>query len=204
MSRKKIAPERKKEIIDGFYKCLANTGHEQVTIKDIAKAADLSHGVIHYYFDSKKDIMLAVVQDFIERTADLMKERMLPLGSAWERLEAFVSYSVERLVLDREVSMFFLNFYQMAMTDADIRSGAVLSYSHFRGIVCGIAEYGIERGEFALADDGAEEFAFYFVSCIEGMWLQLSMDPTLFSKEEIERILMENARRRLSISATAG
>jgi hypothetical protein len=148
--------------------------------------------------------VLAVVEDFIERTADLMKERMLSLGSAWERLEAFVSYSVERLVLDREVSMFFLNFYQMAMTDEDIRSGAVLSYSHFRGIVCGIAEYGIERGEFALADDGAEEFAFYFVSCIEGMWLQLAMDPTLFSREEIERILMENARGRLFVSATAG
>ena len=195
MTRKRIAPERKKEIIAGLYKCLANAGHEQVSVKDIAKAANLSRGVIHYYFESKKDIMLALVEDFIGRNESLFQDVIVQIEPAWERLRAFISLSVERLVLDPEATMFFLNIYQMAMTDADIRVGAKASYSHFRKAISNIVEYGISRGEFVEVDP--ERFAFYLAGCIEGMWLQVSMDPELYDRETIENILCENARLQL-------
>jgi AcrR family transcriptional regulator len=195
MARKKIAPERQKEIIAGLYKCLANAGHEQVSVKDIAKAANLSRGVIHYYFESKKDIMLALVEDFIGRNESLFQDVIQQIEPAWERLRAFISLSVERLVLDPEATMFFLNIYQMAMTDTDIREGAKSSYSHFRKAISDIVEYGISRGEFAPVD--SELFAFYLAGCIEGMWLQVSMDPDLYDKGTIENILRENAHVKL-------
>ena len=189
MPRKIIAPERKKEIIAGLFKCLGNAGHEQVTIKDIAKAANLSHGVIHYYFDSKKDIMLALVEDFISRNESLMQDRLAKIESAWERLRAFISFAVERLVLDPETSMFFLNLYQMAMTDEEIRSGAMSTYAHFRRAIHELIEYGIARGEFAEVEP--EKLAFFCVGCVEGIWLQMAMDPNLFDRETIESLLYE-------------
>ena len=195
MPRKIIAHERKKEIIAGLYTCLANTGHEQVTIKDIAKAADLSYGVIHYYFDSKKDIMLALVEDFVSNNEALMQDRLAKIESAWERLRAFIAFAVERLVLDPEASMFFLNLYQMAMTDEDIRAGAMSTYAHFRNGIREIVEYGVARGEFGGVRP--ERFAFYFVGCIEGMWLQVSMEPDLYDKRYIEKALCEDARLHL-------
>jgi len=195
MARKKIAPERKKEIIAGLYKCLANAGHEQVSVKDIAKAANLSRGVIHYYFDSKKDIMLALVDNFIARNESLFQGVIAPIEPAWERLQAFISLSVERLVLDPEATMFFLNIYQMAMNDSDVREGAKSSYWHLREAISNIVEYGISRGEFVQVDP--RRFAFYLAGCIEGMWLQVSMDPNLYDRETIANILCENARVQL-------
>jgi AcrR family transcriptional regulator len=195
MARKKIAPERQKEIIAGLYKCLANAGHEQVSVKDIARAANLSRGVIHYYFDSKKDIMLALIEDFIGRNESLFQDIIEQIEPAWERLRAFISLSVERLVLDPEATMFFLNIYQMAMTDADIRAGAKSSYLHFRKAISNIVEYGTSRGEFVEVDP--ERFAFYLVGCLEGMWLQVSMDPELYDRETIENILCEKTRLQL-------
>lgn len=195
MARKKIAPERKKEIIAGLYKCLANAGHEQVSVKDIAKAANVSRGVIHYYFDSKKDIMLALIEDFVGRNERLFQDVMHQIEPAGERLRAFISLSVERLVLDPEATMLFLNIYQMAMTDADIRDGAKSSYSHFRKAISNIVKYGISRGEFLDVDP--ERFAFYLAGCTEGMWLQMSMDPDLYDRETIENILYEHVRLEL-------
>ena len=196
MGRKKIAPERKKEIIGGLYKCLANTGHEQVSVKDIAEAAGVSRGVIHYYFESKKDIMLAVVDDFIEGHETIFRDGLKPIEDPWERLRLFISLAVEHTVVDPEASMFFLNMYQMAMTDEDVRAGAVSSYSHFRGVVRKLVEYGISRGEFAKVD--TERFAFLLIGCMEGMWLQVAMNPALFDAAEIESLVYEAAVSQLA------
>lgn len=196
MPRRKITPERKNEIIEGLYKCLASTGHEQVTIKDIARAANLSYGVIHYYFDSKKQIMLAVVDDFISRYGGLVQDRLTKAESAWDRLRIFITFAVERLILDPEASMFFLNLYQMAMNDEEIRSGAMSSYAYFRRAIRGILKYGIARGEFADVD--VEKLAFLYAGCIEGMWLQMAMDPDLFDRETIETLLFETIASRIA------
>ncbi len=196
MGRKKIAPERKKEIIGGLYKCLASTGHERVSVKDIAEAAGVSRGVIHYYFESKKDIMLAVVDDFIEGHENLFRDRLRPIDDPWERLRLFISLAVEHTVVDPEASMFFLNIYQMAMTDEDVRAGAMSSYAHFRGVVRQLVEYGISRGEFAEVD--AEKFAFLLIGCMEGMWLQVAMNPALFDGAEIEKLVYEAAVSQLA------
>ena len=197
MARKKVAPERKKEIIAGLYKCLANAGHEQVTTKDIAAAANLSRGVIHYYFESKKDIMLALVDDFIESHETLFKDQLRRIDCARDRLRRFISLAVEHTVLDPEATMFFLNIYQMAMNDEDIRAGAKSSYKHFRNSIRDVVEYGIARGEFGEVD--VKKFVFYFAGCIEGMWLQVSMDPKLFGKRTIEDILFEDAMNHLGM-----
>ncbi len=196
MGRKKIAPERKKEIIAGLYKCLANKGHEQVSVKDIAEAAGVSRGVIHYYFESKKDIMLAVVDDFIEGHETLFRGRLQPIEDPWERLRLFISLAVEHTVVDPEATMFFLNIYQMAMTDEDVRVGTKASYAHFRGVVRLLIEYGVSRGEFEKVD--AEKLAFYLIGCMEGMWLQVAMDPGLFDAEEIEKLVYESAVSQLA------
>ena len=197
MGRKKIAPERKKEIIAGLYKCLASTGHEQVSVKDIAEAAGVSRGVIHYYFESKKDIMLAVVDDFVEGHENLFRDRLKPVDDPWERLRLFISLAVEHTVVDPEATMFFLNIYQMAMTDEDVRAGTRASYAHFRDVIRLLVEYGVARGEFAKVD--AERFAFYLVGCMEGMWLQLAMNPGLFDGAEIETLVYDTAVSQLAI-----
>jgi AcrR family transcriptional regulator len=38
-------------------KILAAKGHEDATISDISKAADVSRGILHYYFSDKEDLV---------------------------------------------------------------------------------------------------------------------------------------------------
>ena len=57
MGRKSQANEKKEIIVWALYDCLTRSGHETVTIKEIAKSADMPHGVIHYYFETKDEII---------------------------------------------------------------------------------------------------------------------------------------------------
>ena len=48
---------RRKQIVDGLMKCMQTKPYQKISIKEIAQAAGLSHGLLHYYFSSKDEIL---------------------------------------------------------------------------------------------------------------------------------------------------
>ena len=55
--------DRRAEIVKAAYQVLSQRGYEATSIKDIAKAADIAPGLIHYYFATKEDLLVAVVEE---------------------------------------------------------------------------------------------------------------------------------------------
>lgn len=66
MANKNIQKERKKQIIIALHNCLLEKTYYETTIKDIAQKAGLNHGVLHYYFESKEQILLEYVDYILE------------------------------------------------------------------------------------------------------------------------------------------
>ena len=52
----------KQKIIDGARKSLIKEGHRRSTIKVIADYAGVNHGLVHHYFGSKEELMVALIQ----------------------------------------------------------------------------------------------------------------------------------------------
>lgn len=195
MPRKKITNQRRKQILDGLFECLARGGHEQITIKDIANAASVSYGVMHYYFKSKKEIVFAFVEDYVRRQEEILRDLGAPDDPSWERLKKTLLFLVEKFIFDQKVDRVFLNLYQMASNDEDIRRCMKKSYQHFRKAIRDIIEYGISQGEFARVNP--EKSALLFVGCVEGLFLQVAMDPALSNKKAVFDLLYENASLQL-------
>lgn len=66
MANKNIQKERKRQIIMALHNCLLEKTYYETTIKDIAQKAGLNHGVLHYYFESKEQILLEYVDYILE------------------------------------------------------------------------------------------------------------------------------------------
>lgn len=49
--------DKKQEIIKAASKIMAEKGYEKATIKDIAREAEITPGLIHYYFQNKEEIL---------------------------------------------------------------------------------------------------------------------------------------------------
>ncbi|MBI4830442.1 MAG: TetR/AcrR family transcriptional regulator [Candidatus Lindowbacteria bacterium] len=195
MPRKKITDQRRQQIFEGFFECLSMGGHEQITIKDIARAANVSYGVMHYYFKSKKEIVFAFVEDYVGQQEELLRSLISASDSPWERLRKIISFLIDKFIFDQKVNRVFLNLYQMASNDEEIRNCMKNSYAHYRKIVQDVIEFGISRGEFARVNP--EKSALLFVGCIEGIWLQISMDPALSTNKAIYDLLYENVQLQL-------
>lgn len=61
--------ETRARIIKGAREALENDGIEAVTTRKIASSAKVRLATLHYYFDSKESLLLAVLQDMIDDMA---------------------------------------------------------------------------------------------------------------------------------------
>ena len=57
-----MSEETKQKILDGAHKSLIKEGHRRSTIKVIADYAGVNHGLVHHYFGSKEELMVALIQ----------------------------------------------------------------------------------------------------------------------------------------------
>jgi len=57
-----MSEETKQKILDGARKSLIKEGHRRSTIKVIADYAGVNHGLVHHYFGSKEELMVALIQ----------------------------------------------------------------------------------------------------------------------------------------------
>ncbi|MEW6442228.1 MAG: TetR/AcrR family transcriptional regulator [bacterium] len=195
MSRRRVADERRKEIIAGLYECLESVGYQELTIKSIARAANVSYGALHYFFKNKKEIVFAFVEDYTREAEDRFRKSVVDIESAPARLKAMVSFLVQEMVLKSKINKVFLNLHHMACCDDDIRGCMRRCHEAYRRGIREVIEYGIRRGEFPKIDTAT--FAFLMVGTVEGVSLQISMNPELLNVKKVEKLFYHVARRLL-------
>src|SRR3954471_15787930 len=67
--------DNRERLIAAGYTVLSEKGYEATTVKEIARVADVSPGLFHYYFESKDELLLAVLYEAGLRFRDqLMKD----------------------------------------------------------------------------------------------------------------------------------
>src|SRR5262245_52809409 len=71
MPRPANTEERRAQIVRGLQAVMATHGYERATVAEIAEAAGLTPGLVHYHFENKQEILLALV----ERLAQLWRAR---------------------------------------------------------------------------------------------------------------------------------
>ena len=67
----------RQQVLDAAIRALASAGYARTSIGDIAAAAGMSKGAVHYHFDSKDDLIAQV----LVRCAEVMRERV---RAAWD------------------------------------------------------------------------------------------------------------------------
>ncbi|ATB41672.1 TetR family transcriptional regulator [Cystobacter fuscus] len=91
MARPSNTEERRRQIVQGLLRVMAERGYERASIAEIAKAAELSPGLVHYHFTQKQEVLLALVEQLAERGRERVKARLARTkGGPRARVEAFI------------------------------------------------------------------------------------------------------------------
>ena len=96
MARASNTDQRREQIVRGLLRVMARHGYAGATIPAIAREADLLPGLVHYHFDTKKAILLALVA-LLEASVRARYERLAARAEApRERLYAFLDAHVAK------------------------------------------------------------------------------------------------------------
>jgi TetR/AcrR family transcriptional repressor of bet genes len=91
MPRPSNTDARRRQIVAALQRVMAEHGYEGATVTEIARAAELSPGLLHYHFGSKQEILVALVEHLAARVQERFGERAARAGdNAWKRLHAFL------------------------------------------------------------------------------------------------------------------
>jgi AcrR family transcriptional regulator len=81
LARPAVKDERREQILEGLFAAMAEEGSAGASITDIAKAAGIARGAMHYYFSSKDEIRVSLM-------LHLGNEYLAGLASALDRAES--------------------------------------------------------------------------------------------------------------------
>jgi TetR/AcrR family transcriptional repressor of bet genes len=143
MSRPSNTEARRAEIVSGLRKVMARRGYEGATVAEVARAAGLAPGIVHYHFDDKREILLALLDELAQEAshrAQRAQERAG--GSPVEHLEAYLDAFLSRETdPDPEAVACWVAIGAEAIRDAKVKRafGAALAASSatLEGLVIG-------------------------------------------------------------------
>jgi|SRR6185436_6121490 len=76
MPRPSNTDERRAQITAGLVQVMARRGYDGAAIADVAKAAGLTPGLVHYHFKNKQEILLAALADLVARHEQRLEARL--------------------------------------------------------------------------------------------------------------------------------
>jgi TetR/AcrR family transcriptional repressor of bet genes len=76
MARPSNTLERRRQIASGLIKVMAKRGYDGASIADVASAARLTPGLVHYHFKNKREILLAALHELMQRHAAGLEQKL--------------------------------------------------------------------------------------------------------------------------------
>ena len=174
----------RERILDAARGVLAERGLDGFTTRSVAARANVSHGMVHYHFRDKRDLVLALLvharRDWIEPLEELVDGP----GSAEARMRAVISWMAEPQT--NEVLRVHMSIYVLALGDEVVRERYAAEYARWRApFVTLFRQLGEElRIEGLDAASVGEAFA----SAADGLVQQQAIDPALPSERMLTRL----------------
>ncbi|HEV7677866.1 MAG TPA: TetR/AcrR family transcriptional regulator [Candidatus Dormibacteraeota bacterium] len=173
------AQQRARHIAEAAAAVMSRNGYGGTTMKDIAAEAQVAPGLIHYYFDSKEDLLLAVVRMLCEEMRQEAREAFAassgaaPIARAWATLQTAQTNIADKP--DRQRLMF--ECIALAMSEPRVREQLIELYVDLLDTTSGMVDELNTQVPTPLPVP-ARDFAAVIVAAIDGITLQQLIDPS--------------------------
>lgn len=171
MARPSNTVERRGQIAQGLIKVMAKRGYDGASIADVAAAAKLTPGLVHYHFKDKREILLAVLAELATRHEARLQWAMSRCqGDPQREVDAFLDVHLGTGAdADPQSLACWILLSGEALREAKVRAEyeKVIAASQQR-LARAIAR-GVERGVFRC--DGVDAAASALVATIHGYFV---------------------------------
>lgn len=167
-------------LIAAALESLAEKGLGAVSVRDVAARAGVSQGLIRHHFGSFSALLVEAYRRVTERVDGLL-DAGVGEGDAEARMDGFLRASFASSIADRELLAAWLGFWGLVRSDPEAAKVHAETYAAYRARIEGLlSDLAQARGVKVNAQAGA----IGLTAMLDGLWLELCLDPTTFSADE--------------------
>lgn len=140
--------QRKEQILDAALAVLVTNGYDQSRMDDVVKLSKLSKGAIYWYYKSKKEMYLDLVNFWVLRYSVTLNHIVEEDAPPARQLKDLFQYFIDQYESDPQPFIALTEFWSMAQKEKDFRKKLQKVYINFLELIEDIIERGVQSGEF--------------------------------------------------------
>lgn len=188
---------RREQILQAAYRCVAQKSINGTRMKDIAREAGISQGVIHYYFQTKEKLLNELLawslQEYLEGALNKITFEKNPV----KRLKTLFKYQKQVVRERADLVTVFYDFWVQGTKQPDVRDKMKEQFKLYRDFIHRIVQEGVHMGTFK--EEALDYVPGLTVGLLEGFAIQQVIDPdcfdaSLLAEKSVEILLHTMAR----------
>jgi AcrR family transcriptional regulator len=124
-------PGRRGQIVRAAAAVLGRQGYGETSLKDVAREAGVAPGLLHYYFESKQELLLEVVVRMEREMIDDWKLAVADIEDPIERIVAALDHAAERCSQQPEFFRLLFDLYNLGLSSPALRVRCAQMWAHF-------------------------------------------------------------------------
>ncbi len=181
LSRTEKREIRRQQLIDATLRCISKNGIGGTKLSDVAKAANLSQGIVNLHFASKDNLLRETLnylaEDYRQQFESVL-ERAGP--AAADKLQALMEMDFKPSVCDPHKLAVWFAFWGEVKAVPTYRKICQDRDRHYGAVIRGLCREIIDEGGYTIESNTV---ATALSAMTEGLWLSCLISPKNFSRE---------------------
>jgi AcrR family transcriptional regulator len=195
---KRTARPTAEAILAAACRAIVRRGADATRIADIAREAGTSTGTVHYYFETKDDVLLAALEWANDGPYARMDELLGREADDVSRLAILLELSIPYPGPQREEWVFFLELWDLVLHRPELMGTGESTDSRWRRYFFDVVRSGTASGAFH-PRAGAEEVADRLVGLVDGLGLKAVLGGSWMTPERMREILLRFSAEQLAV-----
>jgi AcrR family transcriptional regulator len=171
---------RREQIISAAFELAASGGLRAVTVRDVARKAGMSGGLVIFHFGAKDRLVLALLDWVLANTMSLvLGPEPLAIADPLERLTAVVRQEMSRLSREPRRNRVFFEFWSEGFWNRPVRTRMQRDLDRYRAAFRPLVDDVLQRHSERFSGVDAAGLTTAVVSFIKGCAVQSMIEPRL-------------------------
>ena len=186
----------RRRLLDAALQVFAEQGFASASLDQVAEAAGLTKGAIYSNFAGKDDLFFAMMKDQVTKRIETVRTALGASSPGADGEQA--RHDIGRLLTEaftqqREWQLVFLDFWQRAVRDDDVRAQFVAHRRALRAAIAESVEQNLGRSPL-LGQFTVDDVITLVLALSNGLAIEQYADPGLVSDDLFGRVLAQLSR----------
>lgn len=169
------AQTRIEELLEATCRAVARSGAHRLTMSEVAREAGVSTALLHYYFETKTELLTRAFEYAEERMRELVDAELATLERADDRIDRLLLIYVRNDAVSRENWVLWNELWSSALFDPELRPAIEAAYRAWVARLEALLEEAVSRGELPSRINPAESAA-RLAAVVDGLGSQVVLD----------------------------